>query len=106
MEVASAQWKSYPLQLALLYVANEHSGKSRTEQISSDVVRFLSDAELKNGVSIELTIDWPTPNDPQPLHLIVSGQITEDVGTMKTVRILRYEFRTQLPLKAFVTKAS
>jgi hypothetical protein len=95
------QYSSYPLQLALTYSVLGHSGKSRTVEIGPEVVSFLSDANLGAGTPIELKVDWPsTQDEDQPLELILSGWIADAVGEVKTVQVLRHEFRTRLSVRA------
>lgn len=90
------RYNSYPLQLALTYAVRGYSGKSRTVEIGPHIVSFLSDANLRAGTPIELKIDWPsTQDDDEPLELILSGCIANAAGQVKTVQVLRHEFRTR-----------
>lgn len=86
---------SYPLQLALTYAVRGYSGKSRTVEIGPDIVTFLSDVNLGAGMPIELKVDWPSAQDGEPLELILSGRIADAAGKVKTVQVLRHEFRTR-----------
>jgi hypothetical protein len=95
MITTESLYSSYPLQLALTYAVRGYSGKSRTVEIGPDIVTFLSDANLRAGMPIELKVDWPaTRDEDEPLELILSGRIT-DAGRIKTVQVLRHEFRTR-----------
>jgi hypothetical protein len=96
MITTDSLYSSYPLQLALTYAVRGHSGKSRTVEIGPDIVSFLSDANLRAGTPIELKVDWPSTHDEaEPLELILSGRIADTAGQVKTVQVLRHEFRTR-----------
>jgi hypothetical protein len=95
MITTESPYSSYPLQLALTYAVRGHSGKSRTVEIGPDIVTFRSDANLRAGTPIELKVDWPSAQDGEPLELILSGQIADAAGQVKTVQVLRHEFRTR-----------
>lgn len=105
MTVVETRLNSYPLQLALTYVAQDHSGKARTERISSETVSLSIAADLGIGTAIQLTIDWPAPDKRQPLQLVVNGRILHAVGQMKTVEIIRHEFRNRLLSQTYVAGA-
>jgi hypothetical protein len=95
MITTASPYIAYPLQLALTYSVRGHSGKSRTVEIGPEVVSFLSDANLGAGTPIELKVDWPSAQDEEPLELILSGRIADATGRVKTVQVLRHEFRTR-----------
>jgi hypothetical protein len=94
------QYNSYPIQLALTYATRKHSGKSRTVEIGPDIVSFLSDANFGAGTPIELKVDWPSAQDGEPLELLLSGRIANAAGKIKTVQVLRHEFRTRSSARA------
>jgi hypothetical protein len=89
-----SRFRSYPLQLALTYAAPGHSGTSQTVEISPEVVSFLSDADLGTGMPIELKVDWPSTQD-EPLQLVLRGRVADSGSQVKTVHVLRHEFRTR-----------
>jgi hypothetical protein len=94
MTEVESRFRSYPLQLALTYAAAGHSGTSWTLEISPEVVSFLSDANLGTGMPIELKVDWPSTQD-EPLQLVLRGRVADSGGKVKTVQVLRHEFRTR-----------
>ena len=96
MSVVGAQCGWYPLRMALAYSAKEHSGKSCTERINSEVVSFLCDGGFEAGSAIQLIIDWPTTHDGQPMELVIQGRVLENIESMKTAQIIRYEFRDRV----------
>jgi hypothetical protein len=101
MITAENRYDSYPLQLALTYATRKHSGKSRTVEIGPDIVSFLSDANFGAGTPIELKVDWPsTQDEDEPLELLLSGRIADAAGKVKTVQVLRHEFRTRSSARA------
>ena len=72
------------------------SGRGRTLTIGSQVVRFISDQNLRPGRSILLTLAWPTVlPDGTKLNLWMSGTIIRSRFWEVEVRVSRYEFRTR-----------
>lgn len=71
-------------------------GKGMTINMSSNGVLFTTEAPLRIGTRLELSIHWPVPlNSVCPLKLVTHGRVTRTLPAGAAVHIDRYEFRTR-----------
>ena len=71
-------------------------GKGKTINMSSNGVLFTTEAPLKIGTKLELSIHWPVAlNATCPLKLVTQGRVTRTLAESAAVHIDRYEFRTR-----------
>ena len=71
------------------------SGSGRTRNLSSCGVWFTTEQMLQAGQSVELTVDWPAPDDLHPLKLMLYGTVMRAGEGGAALAIRRYQFRQQ-----------
>lgn len=91
----------YPVRLALQYKVYSRNrelvsvGRGRTTLIGSHEMVFTSEAIVPDGDLMEVAVTWPVLLDRRvKLQLFVRGQAVGVDGKRITVRIEKYEFRT------------
>ncbi len=91
----------YPLALELLYSVSHdgapaETGSGHTIYLSSSGLRFTADRPLLTGLSLDLTIDWPTRlGGGVQLQLIATCVVVWTSGAETALRIQRHEFKTR-----------
>ena len=97
----------YPLAFELGYrvLSENHYGRGRTLNISSNGVLFQSDVSLPIGTQIVMTIRWPVLlHDVCPLNLVMTGRVIRSELPTVAVQVHTYEFKTAG--KSLITSAA
>jgi hypothetical protein len=72
------------------------SGTGRTLDISSSGLLFVSDQQLKPGMKVELSINWPVKlHGETALQLVVRGIVVRVVGSATAIRMKQRDFHTR-----------
>jgi hypothetical protein len=89
----------YPLQLPVRYETQERDrivGQGQTLAMSSDVVLFECDRNLRRDQKIRLILAWPAAlPDGTELNLWILGTVTRSARDRVDVRVISYEFKTR-----------
>jgi hypothetical protein len=89
----------YPVRFAVCYRAagstGRLSGVGYTVNMSSSGLLFSCPHELRTGMRIELTLEWPSLLDSViPLQLATVGKIVRAQGSTYAMAFTTYQFRT------------
>lgn len=89
----------YPVTMELRYKIASRTprvGMGQTSQMSTSEVVFTADQALDPGTKLEISIAWPALlNGRVALQLVVVGDVVGSRGSLTTVRIRKYHFRTR-----------
>jgi hypothetical protein len=88
----------YPIHLPMAYETDsrDRAGQGRTLALSSQIVRFSTDQNLRVGQRIRMELAWPAPlDDGTNLNLWMYGTVVRAARVAVEVRITAYEFHTQ-----------
>ncbi len=89
----------YPIRLELRYKIRDDSrrvGVGQTERIGSRQLTFTADQPMQPRTMLEISISWPALlNHSVPLKLVLEGTVARQEGSIITVRVLKYQFRTR-----------
>ncbi len=89
----------YPVTMELRYkiaARTPRVGMGQTSRMSTSEVVFTADQPLDPGAKIEISIAWPALlNGRVALQLVVAGDVVGSRGSLTTVRIRKYHFRTR-----------
>jgi predicted DNA-binding protein (UPF0251 family) len=85
----------FPLGLLLTYRAKGISGAGTTVNISRCGVLFTAQAELAEGMRLELCLEWPVLlAGSTALQLRMWGSVVRSSGQQTAVKVSRHQFRT------------
>ena len=88
----------YPIHLPVAYETEslDHAGQGRTLALSSRIVRFSTNQNLRVGQRIRMELAWPAPlDDGTNLDLWMFGTVVRSACVEVEVRITAYEFHTR-----------
>jgi hypothetical protein len=89
----------YPIALSVRYESHADGGVTgfgRTLAITTKMVTFASDQDLRVGLKVRLAISWPaTLQDGTSLNLSMVGRIARCARGEIDVAVSRHEFRTR-----------
>lgn len=89
----------YPVNMQLRYKTDgraPRAGMGQTSRMSTSEVVFTADQPLDAGTKLEISIAWPALlNGRVALQLVVTGDVVGSRGSLTTVRIRKYHFRTR-----------
>jgi c-di-GMP-binding flagellar brake protein YcgR len=92
--------RRYPIELPVQYKIMKNylvmgTGSGTSLDLSSGGIAFTSNAPLKIGSYLELSISWPVLlNQSCPLKLVASGRVVRSDQNRTAISLDRYEFRT------------
>jgi len=88
----------YPIHLPVAYETDfrDRAGQGHTLALSSRIVRFSTDQNLRVGQRIRMELAWPAPlDDGTNLNLWMFGTVVRSARVEVEVRITTYEFHTR-----------
>jgi hypothetical protein len=88
----------YPIHLPVAYETDsrDRAGQGQTLALSSRIVRFSTDQNLRVGQRIRMELEWPALlNDRTNLNLWMFGMVVSSARVEVEVRITAYEFHTR-----------
>jgi hypothetical protein len=88
----------YPIHLPVAYETDsrDRAGQGQTLALSSRIVRFSTDQNLRVGQRIRMELAWPAPlDDGTNLNLWMFGTVVRSARVEVEVRITAYEFHTR-----------
>ena len=88
----------YPIHLPVAYETDsrDRAGQGQTLALSSRIVRFSTDQNLRVGQRIRMELAWPAPlDDGTNLNLWMFGTVVRSARVEVEVRITAYEFYTR-----------
>lgn len=92
--------RRYPIELPVQYKIMKNylvtgTGSGTSVDLSSGGIAFTSNAPLKPGSYLELSVSWPVLlNQSCPLKLVASGRVVRSDQNCTAISLDRYEFRT------------
>jgi len=98
-EIERRSRRRYPLQLQVRYRAMSArlvaSGDGQTLNISSAGLLIASAQSVREGLRLQLHVDWPWLLDGMtPLQLVAETRVVRANGSQFAVALERYQFRT------------
>ena len=100
MNVQDTNCVLYPIHLPVAYETDsrDRAGQGQTLALSSRIVRFSTDQNLRVGQRIRMELAWPAPlDDGTNLNLWMLGTVVRSARVEVEVRITAYEFRCSAP---------
>ena len=88
----------YPIHLPVAYETDlrDRAGQGQILALSSQIVRFSTDQNLRVGQRIRMELAWPAPlEDGTDLNLWMFGAVVRSARVEVEVRITAYEFHTR-----------
>jgi hypothetical protein len=92
--------RRYPVELQLEYKVLSgdqviNTGKGQTCNMSSGGMQLHSDTPLPVGVSVELSVFWPSQAEAErPVTLVARASVVRSEMNLVAVQVTRYEFAT------------
>jgi hypothetical protein len=92
--------RRYPIELPVQYKIMKNylvmgTGTGNSLDLSSGGIAFTSNAPLKIGSYLEVSVSWPVLlNQSCPLKLVASGRVVRSDHNCTAISLDRYEFRT------------
>ncbi len=91
--------RRYPLQLNIRFRSTQGkllvAGDGRTLNISSAGLLIAASQDVRKGLRLQLTVEWPwLLDDTTPLQLVAESRVVRASESEFAVRLERYQFRT------------